>query len=87
MRKIGEVKLGAIPPMHRPMEVHQSNKKNRKKNVLVKCRNEDCNYEWMTSVNKIRQFGDNTQCYSCFKKSEKEMQQALINLAKRKGLI
>lgn len=89
MRKVGEVKLSAIPSKHKSMEQHQSNIKNRKKDNLVKCRNEGCDNEWYMSVNQMRATGHGVQpsCYDCWQKGKKETQQALINLAKRKGLI
>ena len=90
MRKVGEGYIGQIPNHHRTREQVKNNKKNNKKNVLQVCRNEGCENTFETSVNQIRGNGagdNNMSCYDCWKKGKKEMNQALIALAKRKGLI
>ena len=88
MRKIGEKPLSAIPAERKPMDVHLNNIRNKAKNVEVTCRNDNCDKKWLISVNKLRACGsDNLSCYSCYQKNKKEVNQAIIALAKRRGLI
>ena len=59
--------------------------------ILVECAN--CKKEHLVSQGKLHKYYKNSQwtCYDCFQKKKaedkKEMNQALINLAKSKGLI
>jgi predicted Zn finger-like uncharacterized protein len=85
MRKIGEVRIGAIPNQHRTREQMNRNKENGKADVAVTC--PDCEKSFNVSVNKIRAWGDNIKCYDCHHKGKDEMNQAVIALARRKGLI
>ena len=71
-------------------ELHEMWKASHEK-ILVECAS--CKKEHLVSQGKLHKYYKNSKwtCYDCFQKKKaedkKEMNQALINLARRKGLI
>ena len=90
MRKVGEINLNQIPSTTGKTDRMYYRKKMREKarNVHITCTNDGCENEEVVSVNLIRSIGTNQfVCWPCKQKGKKEMNEALIALAKRKGLI
>jgi hypothetical protein len=85
MRQIGEKLIGAIPQTKRTREGMNHNKMMAKTMVKLICG--DCEKPFNISAAKIKRWGDNIKCYDCHHKGKDDIQQAMINLAKRKGLI
>ena len=46
-----------------------------------------CGVPMMMSAANIKKYGTDKSCYTCHKEGIKEVKQAMINLARRKGLI
>lgn len=58
------------------------------RNISASCR--ECGYETLLSISIVRNIQggkDGWKCSHCREKDKKEMQQTLINMTKRKGLI
>ncbi len=88
MRKVGEPYLGQLPDIQRSRDKYKRDKRNNIRNVPTPCYNEGCDKVTELSVNFIRSLGINEYlCWDCKQKGKKEINDALIALAKRKGLI
>jgi len=86
MRGIGEKRLSSIPNTKISREFRKTIRKHNKKNILVKC--SKCDYTSMLSENFLRRLGSKPSvCGKCREEGKDEMQEALIALAKRKGLL
>jgi len=90
MRQVGEKKLNAVPTAKRDRKFLNQIHKLKKREFKTKCSTEGCEYIEVLSERALRfieQSGREYTCHSCKDKAKKETNQAIINLAKRKGLI
>lgn len=84
MRGIGEKKISAIPLTHRTKGTMSYGKVNGKKDVRVTCPNAGCGKDFYTTGFLLEKYGKGLNCWDCHTNGPKELNQALINLAKRK---
>ena len=84
MRAVGEKALSAVPTTKKPSRHFR--KIAQKREIEVSCH--QCGYVTNFSSSGLRTMNNNKwTCKECRKDNDKEVNQAIINLAKRKGLI
>lgn len=83
MKKVGEVGFGAMAQAKKGDRKTRAAAHGVKKAVFCK----ECGVRMMMSADSIKRYGEDKRCYVCFQKGQEEVKQAMINLAKRKGLV